>query len=327
MKKRFLFVAAMAALALCAETAFAQTEAEFNVTLTDDGSGVVITGYTGKAVQVRIPAIIQGMPVKEIGDSAFDMRDRYGGVRDEMVYITSITLPTGLEKIGSRAFYGQSKLSAVVIPDSVVEIGDEAFRDCYFDYFATGLSSVTLPKSLAKAGKSIFAGCRLLKTVTIPDGVKVIGASMFRDCTALVSVVIPDSVIEIGESAFSIGNIYDTNHPPSLVSVTLGKGITSLPERIFEKCIKLKTITIPEGVTEIGNYAFNGCTALESVVFPSTIVEIGELAFENCSALTTVSIPDSVTAIKYGRVSFRGCSKLNLASQAALKKRSYTESF
>ncbi|GHU55702.1 hypothetical protein FACS189442_3590 [Spirochaetia bacterium] len=246
---------------MLAAVAFAQTEADFNVTLTDDGSGVVITGYTGKAEQVRVPAEIQGMPVREIGEWAFSVRGIGGPMEGG---ITSITLPAGLLKIGYSAFKDRSSLSTVVIPDSVVEIDSEAFRGCYSDRgrLSTGLSSVTLPKSLAKAGGSIFAGCRLLKTVTIPDGVKVIGASMFQDCTALASVVIPDSVIEIGRAAF-YGSDNISAYPPSLVSVTLGKGITSLPERIFEKCMKLKTISIPEGVTEIGDYAFNDCSALE----------------------------------------------------------------
>ena len=50
---------------------WAQTEANFNVTLTEDGQGVVITGYTGTVLAVRIPATIQGMPVREIGREAF----------------------------------------------------------------------------------------------------------------------------------------------------------------------------------------------------------------------------------------------------------------
>jgi hypothetical protein len=123
----------------------------------------------------------------------------------------------------------------------------------------------------------------------------------------------------------------------SLARVTLGKGITVLPDKVFYGCDKLKTITIPEGVTAIGRAAFNGCSALESVSFPSTIAKISLAAFQNCPALVTVSIPDSVTAIEFNvkdgeynyqhESSFSGCSKLTLASQAALKKRGYTDSF
>jgi len=53
-------------------TAFGQTAADFNVALTEDGKGVVITQYTGKAARVRIPSSIQNMPVKEIGPYAFN---------------------------------------------------------------------------------------------------------------------------------------------------------------------------------------------------------------------------------------------------------------
>ena len=72
---------------------FAQTEADFNVTLTDDNTGVVITKYTGKAANVRIPATIQGMPVKEIGKQAFSSSE-----------ITNIVIPEGVVKIQNGSF-------------------------------------------------------------------------------------------------------------------------------------------------------------------------------------------------------------------------------
>jgi nitrous oxidase accessory protein NosD len=52
---------------------FAQTtpESDFTVTLTADNAGVALTKYKGSAATVRIPATIQGMLVREIGNYAF----------------------------------------------------------------------------------------------------------------------------------------------------------------------------------------------------------------------------------------------------------------
>ena len=63
----------LAILVLCLINVFSQTtpESDFTVTLTDDNTGVLITRYRGSAATVRIPATIQGMPVREIGREAF----------------------------------------------------------------------------------------------------------------------------------------------------------------------------------------------------------------------------------------------------------------
>jgi uncharacterized membrane protein YqiK len=81
---------------------------------------------------------------------------------------------------------------------------------------------------------------------------------------------------------------------------------------------------------DFGTGAFFACTALTSVTFPSTITTIGNTAFRACSALITVTIPDSVQRIDggddfYGEKTllewaFPECGKLNLATQARLRK-------
>jgi hypothetical protein len=44
---------------------------DFRTALTEDSTGVVITKYIGKSRNVRVPAVIQGLPVKVIGEEAF----------------------------------------------------------------------------------------------------------------------------------------------------------------------------------------------------------------------------------------------------------------
>jgi hypothetical protein len=321
MAKRMFSVLFLAVIA--AGVGFAQTEADFNVTLTDDGTGVKITGYTGKATALKIPATIQGMQVKEIEDGAFYYNDDIFAETNPPLF-TAITLPAGLVKIGGNAFYKQKLLSSIIIPDSVVEIGSGAFADCYDDGIRnfknippTGLKSVTLSKNLSIVESSAFSGCCLLASVTIPQGVKVIGYGTFANCKSLKSIVIPDSVTEIGRGAFG-GTGLDT--------LTLSKGITIIPSGAFTET-NLKTLVIHEGVTKIESSAFSDCTALTSVSLPSTIKELGLYAFATCPVLVTVTIPDSLTSIEFGDAVFQGCPKLNLASQAALKRRGYTDRF
>jgi hypothetical protein len=311
--RTFLFVM-LAAMLIIGTTLSAQSaENDFEVALTEDGNGVVIKNYTGNVTKtITIPATIEGLPVREIGEMAFIgagiVSDSMGMLKADVPF--AVVLPQGLIKIGDNAF-AESTLTSVVIPDSVTEIGDLAFANYVFQT-RTGnlkppaplLTSITLPRGLTRVGRGVFSGNSALKTVVIPDGCSVLGEGMFERCTALTEITIP-------------------------------KSITSIPSDAFAGCTGLKTLVIPEGITEIGGGSFGtgaffACTGLTLVTLPSTITAIGKTAFRGCSALTTVTIPDPVKTIDGGNDVYREntllewafseCGKLSLASQARLKK-------
>jgi hypothetical protein len=154
--------------------------------------------------------------------------------------------------IGDFAFYDNTSLTSVTIPDSVISIGDFAFYD------NTSLTSVTIGNSVSSIGASAFSGNTLLASVTIGNSVTSIGASAFRGNTALASVTIPDSVISIGASAF--------------------RGNTALA-----------SVTIPDSVSSIGASAFRGNTALASVTIGNSVTSIGDNAFKDNTSLTSVT--------------------------------------
>jgi hypothetical protein len=249
-----------------AVTAFAQTEADFTVTLTTDGKGAIITGYTGRATAVKIPVTIQGMPVQEIGSWIFSQ-----GRSAVNNTITSVVIPKGVTVIGTQAFMYAKNLNSVTIPESVTEIRKEAF-------YGTALNAVVLPKTLKILESGAFAYTNI-STVTLPQGVKIIESKYYDDDGA------------------------------------------------FQGCAKLKTVIIPEGVTEIHNGMFGLCTSLTSITLPASVTKIGLWAFSGCSELVSVTIPASVTSISFDDAVFGGCPKLNLASQALLKKLGYKGNF
>jgi hypothetical protein len=311
LKKNIIFV--IVALLMVGRV-FPQTGNDFEVVLTEDNEGVVITKFIGKVAKtITIPATIQDMPVKEIGESAF--RRLGQGDRNTSGTPFTVVLPHGLTSIGDSAFE-ESALTSVVIPDTVTSIGKRAFSSCGYyvndksSYRKTySLTSVTLPKGLTKVVSYIwsdgaFYDNSALKTVVIPEGCSVIGEGMFLGCKALTAITIP-------------------------------KSITSIPSQAFEDCTGLETLVIPEGVTKIEYQAFRGCTSLISVTLPSTITSIAGddgSSFLGCSVLTTITIPDTVANIQGGqnqyvekgttllKWAFSECPKLSLALQARLKK-------
>ena len=94
----------------------------------------------------------------------------------------------------------------------------------------------------------------------------------------------------------------------TIVSVSLGNGITSIGVTAFYDCSMLTEIRIPDGVTSIGDYAFSGCNRLTSVTIPDGVTSIGKGAFSDCFRLTDVRIPDGVTCIE--EEVFSNCSSL-----------------
>ena len=144
----------------------------------------------------------------------------------------------------------------------------------YYTTFSgcTGLTSVTLPKSLTSIGGNAFYGCSDLTSITIPDKVTSIGPNAFEDCTGLTSVNIGNSVTRIGSDA-------------------------------FYNCIGLTSVTIPNSVTSIGDWAFTGCTGLTSVTIPNSVTWIGSDAFYRCPNLKIIYVEN---INKFKKIKFLG---------------------
>ena len=186
-----------------------------------------------------------------------------------------------------------------IVESGVTSIGDSAFRSS--NSFLTDLVEITLPETLVSIGNMAFYNSGI-KEISIPDSVTFIGSSAFEGC-AIKEVVIPDSVKTIGEKAFAGGTFTGS----ALTYVQLPKGLTEIPDNMFEECRSLKEITIPETVTKIGWKAFRGCYQLESFNFHGNLEVLEDYAFENC-AFTSIRLPDSITSME--SCVFENCSKL-----------------
>ncbi|MBQ6985476.1 MAG: leucine-rich repeat domain-containing protein, partial [Oscillibacter sp.] len=64
-------------------------------------------------------------------------------------------------------FCGCTRLTSVMIPDSVIHIGCSAFRNC------SGLTSVTIPDSVTTIRDWAFYDCAGLTSVSVPARAKI----------------------------------------------------------------------------------------------------------------------------------------------------------
>ena len=155
--------------------------------------------------------------------------------------ITSIKLPNSLKCIEDYAFKGMA-LKSIEIPDTVNELGENAFYSC------TQLKSIKLSSGLKKLSKNLFDGCTQLTDVTIPDSVTTIESECFYECYGLKSIKLPNTLKELGGGAF-----FDCKN---LTDITIPDGVTTIGSDCFY-CCGISTITVPDSVTNISGNPFD----------------------------------------------------------------------
>ena len=228
------------------------------ITYRIDENGATITAAEATLAEANIPSAVEfegnQHPVKKINDNVFSGNTN----------LTAVTLPEGLVEIGASAFKGCQNLASVTLPESLTTVGNYAFNDCRL------LKAIKIPSKVTAIPCYCFNACSSLESVTIPEGVTTIGSFAFQSCN-LNALTLPESLEAIESSAFS-GN-------QSLKSVNIPAKVKTIGAWAFYGC-GLKDLVIQEGVQTIGNYAFFN-NSLQNLTLPSTITSIGKEAF-NC---------------------------------------------
>ena len=252
---------------------------------------------------------IDGLRYKELGPDTVQLIG-YDGEKP----VGTLVIPDKVRKpsngreyqvasIGHNAFQDCSDLTGdLVIPDTVTEIGDNAFEGCHF----TG--ELTLSDSLITIGEGAFYECGFTGQLVLPQTLVRVDDYAFAETTFSGQLILPEKLNYISAFAFC-----DSHFTGDLI---IPDGVTIIEYGAFSGNSFTGTLTLPKKLKEIGRESFFKCGFTGELVLPDGLTSIGLYAFLDCSKLTgRLSIPDEITSIESGAFSNTGFDGFDTTKQ------------
>lgn len=202
-------------------------------------------------------------------------------------------------RIKAGSFNGNSSLTEIIVPDTVVEIDSGAFNGM------EKLEKITLPFVGAGAKADAFDGETGKSEDKITDSERNFGYVFgTEEYTAGCSV----------SQSYGSGDAVTYYIPNSLTEVTIAPAAEySIPMYAFYGCAQLYTVNLSDKVVAIGEKAFYNCDRLVSLNMTASVKNIYASAFEGCTVLKDYD------GEKGTGLNFNGCSLVKVGEKAFYK--------
>ena len=172
-----------------------------------------------------------------------------------------------VDAINYRAFYNSTKLTSVILPNTISSIGTDAFVGC------SNLTEINIPSSVVTIDKNPFVGCLNLAAVTVDEGNTVYDSR--NNCNA---------IIETASNKLLI----------ACDGTDLPEGIVTIGTNAYSSCNKMQTVILPSGVSYIENNAFAYNNLVAIVSYAEEVPEVeASYSFSN---KITIYVPESYVA-------------------------------
>lgn len=320
----------------------------------DEENNAIITSFASDTDEIIVPSSIDGYSITFINSGAITSLSSYKkrtikkvrlhkdvGINDfdsllfqEFTLLDEFTIPHNASIVDGHMFENCSSLESVTFNEGLIEIGNDAFKNC-------GIKEIEIPSSVITIRERAFCYVKA-DYIYIPKTVTTIDNDAFSSLDEYANIIyceneyrpssyslgwasgseviwgykneITDSGIkyaigEVDEEQYSMVVSFDTSIKDIVIPETIsGAKVTNISRSCFRDKNKITSVTLPNGVTNIGKSSFNGCSKLKNVTFGNNVKTIGEGAFYNCYDLKELNLPDSVETI--GQNAFRGCTSL-----------------
>lgn len=260
------------------------------------------TNYNSYSGSITIPNTVtyngNTYDVNSIGSNAFM----------NCTNLTSVTLPSQLDRISSYAFKGCTALTSITVPNRVTNIGIEAFANC------TSLKTVILGTestcSLTSIDRQAFDGCTALGTSDAKiycraNTPPTIYTNTFTSATlSSAKLYVPGAKLSAYQAASYWKNFSSINAAFDFVVNGIyyhitGTNTVEVTWKTADYNSYSGSITIPSSVsyngttynvTCIGNRAFRESSGLTHVYLPHSVTKIDQYAFSHCTGLTEIEL-------------------------------------
>ena len=261
-------------------------------------------------------------PMKEMRDFRYNTNIPWKGAK-------TVTLAEGVTGVSRYAFSDFTQLTEAVLPESLTELGEEAFAN-------TGLTGIRIPGGV-KDLTVVFDGCSALTEATLAEGTETLSGT-FRNCAALTTLSLPSTLTGIGFNSFygcdaltdiHYGGTWEQWQAISIDSynIPLGMAVKHCADRSLivtgtsgdglsweldgEGTLtvsgvgsmdytpgwngyraRIRRAVLQEGVTDISQNSFNKCENLTEIRVPASVSKIGDIAFTDSTALLRIDVAE-----------------------------------
>lgn len=207
----------------------------------------------------------------------------------------SVVIDDTVEIIPSLFLKNMTDIESIQLPDSVLEIGQEAFAGL------TKITEINIPKNVVKIGKKAFHYCSNVQNIYF-DAINCKDEN--SDAPNFIFNGNKDVYVEIGNSVKYIPEcLFYSNSDLKSVKIIGSEEGCNIGKQSFYSCSNFESLEIGENVKSIGNSAFMGCKKLQKVNFNA--VECEDLSsnsevfklYNEQETLLTVEFGDSVKRI------------------------------
>lgn len=219
--------------------------------------------------------------------------------------VTNIILPSSItyngkdyavEYIGNESFKN-SQIESIIMPSSVISIGNFAFTGCY------ALRQVVLSTSLSSLPLGCFEDCQNLGVVEIPDNIKFIDRLAFDNCMSLKNLNIHKNLRLYNDDVFGV--FYNMRDLESITVHEENPYYTQINNILYSKDMKSLILAagqihsplyIPDGVEKILGASLCGLQNVEEIYLPESVEYMGYLCICHNPALKHIALPDKVAS-------------------------------
>ncbi len=164
----------------------------------------------------------------------------------------------------------------------------------FYNSAITSFAELQYFEGLTALEDNAFTMCKQLTTLTIPKNVARIGESVFSGCSRLTKLE-----VDAASPYFCVDNdvLYTKDRRELIVCLLHKSGKLTVDQRCkviadnaFYNCSQLTAIVLPDGLETIKAGVFVGCTSLGSLHIPAKVTAIGMGGFTGCTLLNSITV-------------------------------------